>query len=60
MHLPGCPANAAEEKALKAVRWREIGFLKLIGKYKLMLSEKSCLYEDEYSITYNKELFGLF
>lgn len=36
------------------------GFLKLIWKYKLMLSEKSCLYEDEYGITYNKELFGLF
>lgn len=31
LHLPECPANAAEEKAkaLKATRWREIRLSKI-------------------------------
>jgi len=61
-HFPVSPADAAEEEALKASRWGEerTDLLKLIGKYKLMLSKKSWLYEDEYGIKYNKELLGLF
>lgn len=29
LHLPDCPANAAEETALKAARWRETRLSKI-------------------------------